>query len=55
MSFAGKWMEQELIILCDKSGSERLLSHVFCHIWNLGLKYKKNRDMNVKGDYLGED
>jgi hypothetical protein len=35
MSFAGKWMEQEIMVLSEISQSQRDKCHVFCHMQNL--------------------
>jgi hypothetical protein len=41
MSFAGKWVEIE-IITPNKPDSERQVSHVFSHMWSLYFIKKKN-------------
>jgi hypothetical protein len=38
MSFAGKWMELEIIILHEISQAQKAKYHKFLLMWNLGLK-----------------
>jgi hypothetical protein len=39
LSFAGKWMELENIILSEISQVQKTKKHIFCHMWNIDLKY----------------
>jgi hypothetical protein len=34
LSFLGKWMELEDIILSEFSQIQKAKSHIFCHLWN---------------------
>jgi hypothetical protein len=38
LSFAGKWMEQENIILSEVSQVQKAKSLIFSHMWNIDLK-----------------
>jgi hypothetical protein len=50
ISFSGKWMELEVMMLSKTSQSwKKQISHVFYHMWNLGGE----KDMKVKGGLLG--
>jgi hypothetical protein len=37
LSFAGKWMELENIILIEVSQLQNTRSHIFSHMWNTDL------------------
>jgi hypothetical protein len=39
LSFAGKLMELNYDVERDKPSSERQVSYIFTHMWNLDLKY----------------
>jgi hypothetical protein len=45
MSFAGKWIELENILLSKITQAQKDKYHIFTHIWNLDLK---KYDMIVK-------
>jgi hypothetical protein len=57
LSFAGKWMELENIILCDVSQAQKAKNHVFSHMWNIDLiqmqQYYEKQVM-VKGVHVQE-
>jgi hypothetical protein len=53
MSFAGKWMEIEIIVVSKISQTEKHKYHIFSHMQKLDHK-KKKADMIMKGDSLGE-
>jgi hypothetical protein len=36
VSFAGKWMELEVIMLSEISQSHKQIFYIFSHIWKLG-------------------
>jgi uncharacterized protein involved in propanediol utilization len=38
MSFAGKWMELEIIMLSEISQVQTVKYHIFAQMWNLDLK-----------------
>jgi hypothetical protein len=54
LSFAGKWMEQENIILSEICQAQKAKSHVLSHMWDIVLiktqKYEKQ--VTVKGDHI---
>jgi hypothetical protein len=37
LSFVGKWMELENIILSEVSQVQKFKSHIFSHMWNIGI------------------
>jgi hypothetical protein len=52
MSFAGKWVELEIIMLVETSQTQKGKYHVFSHMWNLVTEKQtitQARDMNLKG------
>jgi hypothetical protein len=51
MSFAGKWMELEMVMLSEINQKNNY--HAFCCMQTLDLKTNKQKDMNVKRDNLG--
>ena len=38
MSFAGIWMKQETVTLCQLTGTEKQIPHVLTHKWELNNK-----------------
>jgi hypothetical protein len=49
MSFSGKWMELEIIILNELSQMQKDKYHLFSYMWDL---YFKKKTWNLKGDWL---
>jgi hypothetical protein len=49
MSFAGKWLELEIIALSKISQTQKDKYNVFCQMGNLDIK----NDMNLKGRLFG--
>jgi hypothetical protein len=53
MSFAGKWMELEVIMFSETSQTQKDKYPVFCHMQNSDLKPTATKDINVKGRVWG--
>jgi hypothetical protein len=49
MSFSGKWMELEIIMLSERPVPQRQLFHVCSHLWKLGGKQTQGHES--RGDY----
>jgi hypothetical protein len=55
MSFVGKWMQLEIIMLSKQSQTEkdkyRQISHTFSHIWNLHTHIYVDIDIYIHKTY----
>jgi hypothetical protein len=57
LSFAGKWMEQENIILSEVSQVQKAKSLIFSHMWNIDLKQIQQyyeKQVTLRGGYIQE-
>jgi hypothetical protein len=49
--FVGKWMELEIIMLFERSQTQRQIMNVFSHMWNLDVKITKQEGYDQSISY----
>jgi hypothetical protein len=57
LSFGGKWMELEIIILSEVNQVQKAKSHIFSHVWNVDLIQMQQyfeKQVTLKGGHIQE-